>query len=105
MTETPRTDVPLDVIATIQVRPGHADDVVAIFSEYLSTVRAEDGCLRYELFRVRRDPDTLVMVEQWASKEALSAHGTAAHFVEMSGRLGSLLAAAPAVRVLDPVIP
>lgn len=94
---------PLDVIATIEVQPGRADEAVAIFAEYLETVRAEAGCLRYELFRVRRDPDTLVMVEKWESAEALKDHGVAEHFVAMSGRLAGLLASAPAVRVLDPV--
>ena len=92
----------LEVVATIEVKEGRADAVVAIVQDYLDAVRAEDGCLRYDLYRVKRDPDTLVMVETWASKEALKAHGTAAHFVEMSGRLGPELAGAPAVRVLEP---
>lgn len=93
---------PLDVIATIVVQPGKADEVVGIVSEYLDTVRSEEGCLRYDLYRVRREADTLVMVEQWATKEALKAHGAAEHFVAMSGRLAGVLAAAPHVRVLDP---
>ncbi|NRQ49476.1 putative quinol monooxygenase [Aeromicrobium stalagmiti] len=94
----------LDVIATIQVQPGRADRVVEIVTGHLESVRAEDGCLRYDLFRVRRDPDTLVMVEQWASKDALRAHGTAPHFQQMSAELAAEVAGAPVVRVLDPVI-
>lgn len=94
----------LDVIATIEVQADRADEVVAVITDYLDVVRAEDGCIRYELFRVKRDPDTLVMVERWASKEALRAHGTASHFVEMSGRLAALVAGAPKVQVLDPVV-
>ncbi len=95
---------PLDVVATIEVRPGRADAVVAIVTEHLDTIRAEEGCLRYDLFRVRRDDDTLVMVEQWASKEALKAHGEAEHFRTMSAQLAPELAAAPAVRVLAPAV-
>lgn len=92
----------LDVIATIDVQPGRGDEVVAVITDYLDVVRAEEGCIRYDLFRVKRDPDTLVMVERWASKDALRAHGTASHFVEMSGRLADLVAGAPKVRVLEP---
>lgn len=94
----------LDVVATIAVKPGRADAVVEIVAEFIDVVRAEDGCLRYDLFRVRRDPDTVVMVERWASKEALRAHGAADHFVAMSARLADELATAPSVRVLEPVL-
>jgi quinol monooxygenase YgiN len=94
---------PLEVVATISVRPGRADAVVAIVSEHLSAVRAEEGCVRYDLFRVRREPDTLVMVETWASREALRTHGTAEHFVRMSEQLAPELDGPPAVRVLEPV--
>jgi quinol monooxygenase YgiN len=97
------TSAPLDVVATIAVRSGRADAVVEIVTAHLDTIRAEDGCLRYDLFRVRRDDDTLVMVEQWASKDALKAHGEAPHFREMSAQLAPELAAAPVVRVLEPV--
>jgi quinol monooxygenase YgiN len=95
---------PLDVVATIAVLPGRADAVVEIVTEHLEAVRAEEGCLRYDLFRVRRDDDTLVMVEQWASKDALRAHGEAEHFRAMSARLAPELAAAPVVRVLEPAV-
>lgn len=95
---------PLEVVATIHVQPGRIDEVVAILAGQLETTRAEAGCLRYDLHRDRRDPETLVMLERWASKEALRAHGETAHFVEASRRLSGLLASAPAVRVLDPVL-
>lgn len=93
----------LEVVATIAVQPGRADRVVEIVTDHLKTIRAEDGCLRYDLYRVHRDPDTLVMVERWASKDALKAHGSADHFHEMSASLAPELAGPPVVRVLDPV--
>ena len=95
---------PLDVVATIEVKPGRADAVVEIVTRHLDTIRAEEGCLRYDLYRVRRDDDTLVMVEQWASKDALRAHGEADHFRAMSAQLAGELVAAPAVRVLEPAV-
>ena len=98
------TSAPLDVVATIEVKPGRGDAVVEIVTQHLDTIRAEEGCLRYDLYRVRRDDDTLVMVEQWASKEALRAHGEADHFREMSAQLAGELASAPAVRVLEPAV-
>lgn len=95
----------LDVVATIVAKPGRGDAVAELLAGALETVRAEDGCLRYDLYRVRRDDDTLVMVEQWASSEALKAHGSSEFFVGLSGRLGPELAGPPAVRILEPVGP
>ena len=93
----------LDVVATIVAKPGRGDAVAALLAGALATVRAERGCLRYDLFRVRRDDDTLVMIEQWASTDDLKAHGASEHFVELGGRLGPELAEPPRVRVLDAV--
>ncbi len=104
MTTDAHETTAVDVVATIEVRPGQADAVLAIVQEYIDLVRAEEGCLRYDLYAVRREADVLVMVEQWASKDALRDHGSAAHFVEMSGRLAEHLAGAPSVRVLAPAL-
>lgn len=93
----------LDVVATIVAKPGRGDVVAGLLAEVLDTVRAEAGCLRYDLFRVRRDADTLVMLEQWASKDDLKAHGASEHFVALSARMGPELVEAPVVRVLEPV--
>jgi len=93
----------LDVVATIVAKPGRGDAVAELLTQALDSVRAEPGCLRYDLFRVRRDDDTLVMLEQWASKEDLRTHGASEHFVELSGRMAVELAEQPVVRVLDRV--
>lgn len=93
----------LDVVATLQAQEGRGDELVAVLQESLAVVREEDGCLRYDLHRVRRRPDEVVMVERWASKDALRAHGEAEHFKRTSARIAELVAAAPVVRVLDPV--
>jgi quinol monooxygenase YgiN len=95
----------LDVVATIVAKPGRGDVVAGLLAEVLDAVRAEPGCLRYDLFRVRRDDDTLVMVEQWATKDDLRAHGASEHFTALSARMGPELVEAPVVRVLEPVGP
>ncbi|MFG2146838.1 putative quinol monooxygenase [Streptomyces sp. NPDC048696] len=44
-------------------------------------MRAEEGCLQYDLHRVVDDPDRFVLVELWSSREALAAHDVTAHMV------------------------
>lgn len=93
----------LEVVATIRAREGRGDDLVEVVTAAIAQVRAEEGCLRYDLHRVRRDDDSFVMLERWASKEALRAHGEAPHFQAMSAQLADVLAEPPVVRVLSPI--
>ncbi|GAA4831973.1 hypothetical protein GCM10023235_02770 [Kitasatospora terrestris] len=51
------------------------------FERLAPVVRAEDGCLQYDLHRVVGDPDRFVLVELWASREALAAHDVTPHMV------------------------
>ena len=78
----------IHVIATIQVHPGRREELLAAFAELVPTVLAEQGCLRYETtvevpttipVQETLGPDVVVMVEQWASLEALEAHLMAPH--------------------------
>lgn len=37
-------------------------------------IRAEEGNLRYEYFLSASDPETVLLIDEWASEEALDAH-------------------------------
>lgn len=51
-----------------------------------SAVRAEEGNLRYEYFQALADPDTVLLVDQWANQAALDAH----HATPMMARIAEL---------------
>lgn len=75
----------------ITTLPGRGREQAAAYERLAPVVRAEDGCLRYDMHRVSGDPDRFVLLEEWASKAALAAHDATAHMVEAD-------AAAPAFR-------
>ena len=56
------------VVATITPKPEHTDAVAAAFAGIIPQVHAEDGC---ELYALHRAGDQLIMIERWASAEAL----------------------------------
>jgi quinol monooxygenase YgiN len=85
------------VIATIQVKPGNEDEALAAFTESIPPTQAEEGCLGYALHRDLADPARFVFVEQWASGEALDAHGRTPHLKELFGRVGPLVSAPPSI--------
>lgn len=55
-------------IGTMKTRPGKRDDVVAILLSGARSLR-ELGCESYVVSRAADDPDTIVVMEVWQSKE------------------------------------
>ena len=98
------------VLAIITARPGMRDRILQVFRANVAAVHAEDGCLGYEA-AVDVDPtgpsfaqfgaDTFVVVEKWASIEALRAHAVAPHMKAYAASVKELTASR-AIHVLQP---
>lgn len=70
---------PVRVVALLRTQPGKGGEQVAAFEALAPVVRAEEGCIHYDLHEVAGDPDRFVVLERWASAEALAAHAASAH--------------------------
>ncbi|WP_371494351.1 antibiotic biosynthesis monooxygenase [Kitasatospora sp. NBC_00374] len=73
---------PVKLVILITTRPGRGPEQIAAFERLAPTVRAEAGCLQYDLHQVSGEPDRFVLVERWASKAALAAHDATPHMIE-----------------------
>ena len=62
------------LIINITAAPGRGAELAAAYRERCLDVQKEDGCIQFELFQSTLDPDKLVILEHWASDEALAAH-------------------------------
>lgn len=69
------------IIATVQLKPGTADAFAAAAAPCLVGTRAEAGNISYDLHRREGEPDTVVFVERWESRDALKAHFSAPHML------------------------
>jgi quinol monooxygenase YgiN len=78
----------IHVIATIQLNPGTRAAFLKEFHRLVPFVQAEDGCIEYgptidvpgaSAIQERVGEDAVVVVEKWASVEALHAHSKAPH--------------------------
>ncbi len=76
------------VVAVITAKPGRREDILALFRANMPAVHAEAGCIEYapfvdaEGFGARQTPigpDAFVVLETWASAEALKDHGASPH--------------------------
>lgn len=89
----------IHVIAIITAKPGKRAEVLALFAANMPAVLAEDGCIEYGPV-IDADiaglsafgPDTFVVIEKWASPEALAAHAASPHMVAYGAAVSALLA-------------
>ena len=76
------------VVAMLTAKPGRRGDLLALFRANMPAVHAEDGCIEYApfvdaegfgAFQTPAGPDAFVVLETWASADALKAHAAAPH--------------------------
>jgi quinol monooxygenase YgiN len=88
------------VVATAFPVPEHRAEVIAAFEAAMEKVHAEeDGCLLYAL---HEGPDRLVMIEKYASDEAVAAHRAAGGLAALIEALKGKLSGPMDVQVLTP---
>lgn len=49
----------------------------------LDAIRAEDGCIRYDYYLSEKDPNELLLIEQWESKQHQQIHIEQPHMVRL----------------------
>lgn len=92
------------LIARLQIREGKEEEFEQVFAELTAAVRAnEEGNLLYALHRSRNDPQTYVVLEQYADQAAVEAHQQSEHFRTIGARMGPCLGGAPSIEALDGV--
>jgi quinol monooxygenase YgiN len=88
------------VVATIRPLPEHRDEVIEAYAATIPQVHAEDGC---ELYALHQAEDRLIMVEKWASADALSTHSQGAALAALRPQMAGKVAGPPEVIVLQAV--
>lgn len=91
----------IHVIAVITAKPGLRDAVLAAFRANVPAVHAEAGCIEYGAtvdaaagppIQTKFGDDTFVVIEKWASMEALGAHAVAPHMQAYGAKTRDMLA-------------
>ncbi|MFN0095275.1 MAG: putative quinol monooxygenase [Dehalococcoidia bacterium] len=91
----------ITLVAKLTAAEGKADELKAVLSQMVADVAAaEKGPVAcYSLHTSDTDPNVFLFYEQYASKEAVDAHGKTPHMAAMGGKLaaGKLLAGRPVI--------
>ena len=100
----------IHVLAIITAKPGQREAVLTAFREIIPTVHAEAGCLEYlpvvdveggPKMQTKLGPDSFIVVEKWASQQALGDHAASAHMAAYAARVKDLIASR-VIHILNP---
>jgi len=72
----------LSLLIMIEVKQGQRQKQIDAYNKLLPLVSKEEGCLQYELKAVSGNKDQFVLVERWASEEALGLHDNMPYMIE-----------------------
>ncbi|KMO39042.1 antibiotic biosynthesis monooxygenase [Methylobacterium variabile] len=101
----------IHVLAIITTKPGMRETVLEAFRANVPAVHAEEGCIEYAAaidtegagpVQTPFGPDSFVVVERWASLDALKAHAAAPHMVAYGAKIKEHLVSR-VIHVLSPV--
>ena len=80
------------VLATIKAKKGLEETVRNEVLALVAPTRAEAGCLNYDLHQSSDDPATLMLYENWVSREDLDKHLAMPYLQAFLGKVPELLA-------------
>jgi quinol monooxygenase YgiN len=92
---TPGRTPMIHVIAVITAKPGKREEILGHFRANVPNVLKEEGCIEYGAavdatpalpIQTAFGPDTFVVVEKWASLDALKAHAAAPHMAAYAAK-------------------
>ena len=88
------------IVATAFPVPEHRAEVIAAFEAAIAQVHDEEpGC---ELYALHEGPDRLVMIEKYASEDAVADHRKGAGLAGLAAALKGKLSAPLDVQILAP---
>ena len=100
----------IHVVAVITAKPGMRASILQVFNANVPAVKAEQGCIEYGAavdfddgpkFQTKYGPDTLLVIEKWASMDALKAHAAAPHMAAYAATTKDMLAGR-VIHILSP---
>ncbi len=92
----------IGVTAKLPIQDGKQAEFEQVFKELMAKVHAnEPGCTMYQLYKTKGSETEYVVMETYASQDALDAHGKTDYFKAAQPGLGACLAGAPTIEYYD----
>ncbi len=89
------------VTGSVQARPEHLDEVLALSVAHVHRSRLEPGCLLHTVHQDVEDVHRIVFVEHWVDLDALRTHFAVPESGAFVEALSALVDGAPTLEVYD----
>nr|WP_314143831.1 putative quinol monooxygenase [uncultured Rhodococcus sp.] len=89
------------LVVSVETEAGLGDRQIEAFAALAPVVRAEAGCLQYDLHRVVGSEERFVLLEHWESADALAAHDESPHMRDADAANKEFRAGPAQVLVVD----
>ena len=76
----------------IPIKAAQRDRALDLAREMSAATRTEDGCISYEFYVGLRDPNTLILLQEWENMDALAGHLRTEHMKVFLDELPNVLA-------------
>ena len=93
----------VSIIATIKVKDGRGDDIIAAFAKGAELLHTEPGTEQYVLHRNQNDPNTFYVTELYTDQAALDAHQSGEVAKALGASLGDAIESAD-LQFAQPVV-
>jgi|TARA_B110000263_G_scaffold245330_1_gene254732 quinol monooxygenase YgiN len=92
--------MPITITLTFSVKPERTDEFKSLLESLLPDTRAYDGCLRVDVYQDQDDPSSIILVEDWTTKEHQQKYQAWRDETGIGEVVGPLLAGEPIFRYL-----
>ena len=80
------------VVADNYIKTEKEEEFILLAKQLVQTTRENDlGCIRYELLQDMKNPQHLIMLEEWEDQVALDRHLSSEHFQETMARFADCM--------------
>lgn len=73
----------ITIIVNLKVKQDKKVDFMKIMKELIDKSNEEEGCISYDLYENNDDSNSLVLIENWISEDAIDIHNKSLHFTSM----------------------
>ncbi|WP_029450690.1 putative quinol monooxygenase [Clostridium algidicarnis] len=78
----------IKVIAKSFPKEGKVESILELSKELVKETLKENGCIKYEMYQDIKDPNVLIMIEEWETIEDLNSHMASEHFKRIVPKIG-----------------
>lgn len=89
--------ITINVLLT--VKPEHEQTYLTFLNDLVQKSRADQGCLFYDHFRSVQQPNSYIIVENWADDESIAAHNETEHLKAFFTTVPPLLQSEPILNI------